>query len=200
MAARAKHGPLVCYTVERPRKAKVAEPMKTITVYGSSQVRQGQPEYEDAVTIGQALAQAGYAVMSGGYYGVMEAVSMGAKAGGGHVIGVTTDQIGLQFNVKPNDYLDEVVNFPDLRDRLLYMVENADAYLAMPGGIGTLHEIAETWELMRIGGVPRRPFVCYGSLWTKVIGELENSAYLGAGYHGMIGLANCPDEVLRAFA
>ena len=174
--------------------------MKTITVYGSSQVRPKQPEYEDAVTIGRALARAGYAVMSGGYYGVMEAVSKGAKSAGGHVIGVTTDQIGLQFNVEPNAYLDEIVNFADLRDRLLYMVEHADGYLAMPGGIGTLHEIAETWELMRIGGVPRRPFVCYGELWATVIGELENSDYLGDGYHGMITIALCPDEALKTFA
>ncbi len=173
--------------------------MKTITVYGSSQVRPRQPEYEDATTIGRSLAQAGHRVMSGGYYGIMEAVSKGAKLAGGHVIGVTTDQIGLQFDVKPNAYLDEVVNFADLRDRLLYMVENADGYLAMPGGIGTLHEIAETWELMRIGGVPRRPFVCYGSLWAKVIGELENSAYLGNGYHGMIHIAQRPDEVMKIF-
>ena len=171
--------------------------MKTITVYGSSQVQPPQPEYQDAENIGQELARAGYAIMSGGYYGIMEAVSKGAKLAGGHVIGVTTDQIGQQFNVDPNPYLDEVVNFADLRDRLLYMVENADAYLAMPGGIGTLHEIAETWELMRIGGVPRRPFVCYGSLWTEVIGKLEDSAYLGDGYHGMIKFAQRPDEVLR---
>ncbi|MYD10799.1 MAG: LOG family protein [Chloroflexi bacterium] len=174
--------------------------MKTITVYGSSQVRPQQPEYEDAAAIGRALARAGYAVMSGGYYGVMEAVSKGAKSAGGRVIGVTTDQIGLQFNVEPNAYLDEIVNFADLRDRLLYMVEHADGYLAMPGGIGTLHEIAETWELMRIGGVPRRPFVCYGELWATVIGELENSAYLGDGYHGMIEIALCPDEALKTLA
>ena len=174
--------------------------MKTITVYGSSQVRPHQPEYEDAVTIGRALAQAGFAVMSGGYLGIMEAISKGANLAGGHVIGVTTDQIGLQFDVNPNAYLDEIVNFADLRDRLLYMVEHTDGYLAMPGGIGTLHEIAETWELMRIGGVPRRPFVCYGSLWATVIGELENSPYLGDGYHGMIEFAHCPDEALSAFA
>ena len=130
--------------------------------------------------------------MSGGYLGVMEAVSKGAKLAGGHVIGVTTDQIGLQFNVKPNAYLDEVVNFADLRDRLLYMVEHTDGYLAMPGGIGTLHEIAETWELMRIGGVPRRPLSAMATCVAKVIGELESSAYLGDGYHGMIKFAQRP--------
>ena len=119
---------------------------------------------------------------------------------GGHVIGVTTDQIGLQFNVQPNSYLDEIVNYADLRDRLLHMVEHADGYLAMPGGIGTLHEIAETWELMRVGGVPRQPFVCYGRMWADVIAILEESPYLADGYHGMISLARNPEEVMEIFS
>ena len=91
-------------------------------------------------------------------------------------------------------------NYPDLRDRLLHMVERADAYLAMPGGIGTLHEIAETWELMRIGGVPRRPFVCYGRIWANIVETLERSPFLAAGYHGMITLAETPDQVFEALA
>lgn len=148
--------------------------------------------------IGEALARAGHTVMSGGYLGVMEAISKGAKRAGGRVIGVTTDQIGLQFNVQPNRYLDEIINYADLRDRLLHMVENADGYLAMPGGIGTLHEIAETWELMRIGGVPRRPFVCYGPMWAEVIAVMEGSPYLGDGYHGMITLAHTIEDALAA--
>ena len=173
--------------------------MNIITVYGSSQVGPSDRVYQDAIVVGRALATAGYAVMTGGYLGVMEAISKGAKAAGGHVIGVTTDQIGGQFNVQPNRYLDEMVNYADLRDRLLHMVENADGYLAMPGGIGTLHEIAETWELMRIGGVPRRPFVCYGPMWEDVIGILEESPYLGDGYHGMIKIAHRPENVIEAF-
>lgn len=173
--------------------------MKTITVYGSSQVGANHAVYQETVEIGMALARAGYTVMSGGYFGVMEAISKGAKMVGGRVIGVTTDQIGQQFDVQPNSYLDEIVNYADLRDRLLHMVESADGYLAMPGGIGTLHEIAETWELMRIGGVARRPFVCYGPMWAEVIALMEGSPYLGAGYHGMITLAQSPPAVIEAF-
>lgn len=178
----------------------MAREMKTVTVYGSSQVGPGDKDYRDAVAIGEALARAGCAIMSGGYFGVMEAVSMGAKRAGGRVIGVTTDQIGIQFNVQPNGYLDEIVNYADLRDRLLHMVENADGYLAMPGGIGTLHEIAETWELMRIGGVARRPFVCYGPMWAEIIRIMEGSPYLGDGYQGMITLAQDLPSVIEAFS
>ncbi|MDE2775523.1 MAG: LOG family protein [Chloroflexota bacterium] len=174
--------------------------MKTITVYGSSQVGADHAVYQDALRIGAALAQSGYTVMSGGYFGVMEAVSKGAKMAGGRVIGVTTDQIGAQFDVQPNGYLDEIVNYADLRDRLLHMVENADGYLAMPGGIGTLHEIAETWELMRIGGVPRCPFVCYGPMWAEIIAIMEGSPFLGDGYHGMIAIARDVPAVIDAFS
>ena len=170
--------------------------MKTITVFGSSQIRPADPLYATAESIGAGLAKAGFKVMTGGYYGIMEAISKGAEGAGGHVIGVTTDQIGKRYNLQPNEYNSEIVHFADLRDRLLYMVENADAYLAMPGGTGTLHEIAETWELMRIGGIPDRPLVCYGSLWEGIIDALQASPYLGAGYEGMISIAHSPADVM----
>ncbi len=170
--------------------------MKTITVFGSSQVRPDNPLYNTAVEIGAGLAQTGYKVMTGGYYGMMEAVSKGARQVDGRVIGVTTDQIGKRYDLQPNAYNCEIVHFADLRDRLSYMIENADAYLAMPGGAGTLHEIAETWELMRIGGIPDRPFICFGGLWQDIIGALQASPYLGAGYQGMIAIAHTREEVL----
>ena len=80
------------------------------------------------------------------------------------------------------------------------MVDKADGYLAMPGGIGTLHEIAETWELMRVGGIPRRPFLCYGELWANVIGQLQDSVFLSNGYHGMLAFAEKPADALQYFA
>ncbi len=170
--------------------------MQTITVFGSSQVQAKTPLYHTAVDIGAGLARAGYKVMTGGYYGMMEAVSKGARLADGRVIGVTTDQIGKRYDLQPNSYNCEIVHFADLRDRLSYMVQNADAYLAMPGGAGTLHEIAETWELMRIGGIPERTFVCFGELWQDIIGALQASPYLGAGYQGMITIAHSTEEVL----
>ena len=170
--------------------------MRTITVFGSSQVRRDDPLYETAIEIGRGLAEAKNAVMTGGYYGLMEAISKGAHQAGGKVIGVTTDQIGERYNLEPNAFNSELVNFATLRNRLSYMVQNADAYLAMPGGTGTLHEIAETWELMRIGGIPQRPFVCYGGLWEGILHALQESPFLGDGYSGMIAIAHRPADVL----
>ncbi len=170
--------------------------MKTITVYGSAKIRPGDTDYDTAVIVGRSLAEAGYAVMTGGYYGAMEAISKGASEAGGHVIGVTTDQIGKQYNIEPNVYINEVINFTELRDRLLYMVKNTDGYIAMPGGVGTLHEIAETWELMRINGVPKRPFVCYGPLWETVVTALQSSPYLSDDYHGVVSIAHTCDQII----
>lgn len=174
--------------------------MRTITVFGSSQVGRDDPLYQTAVEIGRGLAEAGHAVMTGGYYGIMEAISKGAQQAGGNVIGVTTDQIGERYNVVPNAFNSELVHFATLRDRLSYMVNNADAYLAMPGGTGTLHEIAETWELMRIGGIPSRPLICYGCLWEGIIHALQDSPFLGDGYAGVIEIAHRPEDVLVLFS
>ena len=171
--------------------------MKTITVYGSARIRPGDADYDISVIVGHKLAEAGYAVMTGGYNGVMEAISKGAHEAGGHVIGVTTDQIGKQYNVVPNTYIDEVINYAELRDRLLYMVLNADGYIAMPGGVGTLHEIAETWELMRINGMPKRPFMCYGAQWETVIRTLQRSPYLGDEYDDMLTIVHTPDQAIE---
>lgn len=173
--------------------------MKIIAVYGSAKVRPGDSVYEASVEVGQKLAQAGYAVMTGGYYGVMEAISKGAYDAGGHVIGVVTDQIGKRYNLEPNAYIKELVSYSELRDRLLYMVQKADGYVAMPGGVGTLHEIAETWELMRIGGVATRPFACYGDVWETIIHTLQGSPYLGEGYQGMLTVVHTPDDVIQTF-
>ena len=172
--------------------------MKTITVFGSAQLRPPDPLYATAEQIGADLARANYRVMTGGYYGIMEAVSKGACEAGGAVCGVTTDQIGARYSLQPNRFNSEIVHFGSLRDRLSYMVEKADAYLAMPGGTGTLHEIAETWELMRIGGIPTRTLICYGALWRGIIGALHDSPWLGEGYAGMISFAATPKEVMAA--
>ena len=172
--------------------------MKTITVFGSSQLRPADPLYATTEQIGAALAKAGYRVVTGGYYGVMEAISKGACEAGGAVCGVTTDQIGARYNLEPNRFNTEIAHFASLRDRLSHMVAQGDAYLAMPGGTGTLHEIAETWELMRIGGIPTRTLICYGALWRGIIGALHESPWLGEGYAGMISFASTPAEVMAA--
>jgi hypothetical protein len=139
--------------------------------------------------------------MTGGYQGVMEAASKGAAEAGGHVIGVTTAQIENQLpDVRANPWVKEEIKHSFLRDRLLYMVRAASGFIAMPGGVGTLHEIAETWELMRLAGIPRHPLICYGDYWQGIIGQIKAGRYVDASYRELVHFAHSPEDVLHILA
>ncbi|HEX9091498.1 MAG TPA: LOG family protein, partial [Anaerolineales bacterium] len=104
-----------------------------ITIFGGSQPKPGEPVYQDALHLGNLLARAGYTILNGGYIGTMEAVSRGAAEAGGHVIGVTCDEIETWRPVKANTWVSEDWHFATLRERIFTLIENADAYLALPG-------------------------------------------------------------------
>ena len=172
---------------------------KRITVFGGSQPRPGDPAYQEALRLGQLLGQAGYAVLTGGYIGTMEAVSRGASENGGHVIGVTCDEIESWRPVKPNPWVQEELRFPTLRQRLYALIDECHAALALPGGIGTLAEAAVMWSQLQTGASSSRPLILIGQGWEATfhtfLTELGN--YVPASYQGLLTLA--PD-VETAFA
>ncbi len=165
-------------------------------VFGSNSPQEGEADYEQARILGQLLAQAGYVVATGGYFGTMEAASRGAKEAGGHVIGVTTS-IFDATRLRPNVYLDEEIKFPTLFQRLHYLVTLADAWVALPGGIGTLSEVALTWSLLQVGEVKRQPFVLVGELWRSTIGEFSNDYYVRPQFRKLIRYAEGVQQVLE---
>jgi uncharacterized protein (TIGR00730 family) len=124
-------------------------------------------EYDDGVALGRALAQAGLGVVTGGYYGMMEAVSLGAKEAGGATIGVTVGIISERAS--PNAYLDEEIRTERLLHRIDKLVELSDAYVVMPGGAGTMAELAVVWNLSIIGALHGKPIVVVGDGWRHVI-------------------------------
>jgi uncharacterized protein (TIGR00730 family) len=138
---------------------------KRVTIFCSSQTRPGEPAYAQAQRLGQLLAQAGYTVITGGYIGSMEAVSRGAAEAGGHVIGVTCEEIERWRSVKANPWVDEEWRCPTLRDRLGRLIEDCEAALALPGGPGTLTEIALTWNLLLTEAITPRPLILIGPGW-----------------------------------
>ncbi len=117
-----------------------------VAVFGSSQPRPGTKRYEEARLLGRALAEAGWTIVSGGYHGVMEAASRGAKEGGGKTIGITTAFFGKK-GLKPNEYIDTEIQTPTYAERLLKLTEISDGYVIMRGGSGTLNELFFSWEL-----------------------------------------------------
>ncbi len=146
-----------------------------VTVFGGS--RPGPADYDQAYRLGQLLGAAGHAVLTGGYIGVMEAVSRGAVEAGGHVIGVTCAEIENWRPVKPNAWVKEERRFACLRDRLFALIEGCDAAIALPGGPGTLAEIAMMWNHLLAGSIQPRPLILVGPGWQAVIDALY--AHLG---------------------
>ena len=164
-------------------------------VFGSNSPKDGDHDYATARQLGYALAQAGYVVATGGYFGTMEATSRGAKEAGGHVIGVTTSLFdGVRLH--PNAYLDEEIKLPTLFQRLHHLVTMADVWVALPGGIGTLSEVALTWSLMQVGEMKRQPFVLVGEQWRKTIGEFSNDDYVGRQYRELVRYADNVAQVI----
>lgn len=139
-----------------------------IAVFGSSQPKEGEAAYAEAYILGQLLAQAGHTVLTGGYIGTMEAVSRGAAEAGGHVIGVTCEAIERWRPVSANGWVKEEWRKGTLLERLEAIITGCEAAIALPGGPGTLTEVALTWNLMIIQSLPPRPLILVGPGWRSV--------------------------------
>lgn len=146
-----------------------------ITVFGGSQPKEDDPAYLEAFELGRLIAQAGHIVLTGGYIGTMEAVSRGANEAGGHVVGVTCEEIERWRPVKPNRWVKEERRRSSLQERLTELIWGCDSAIALPGGPGTLTEIALTWNLMIVESLPRRPLVLVGAGWQTVLNQFISS-------------------------
>ena len=170
-----------------------------ITIFGGSQPKPGERAYEEALWLGKLLAEAGFTVLTGGYIGTMEAVSRGAHEAGGHVIGVTCDQIEQWRSVGPNAWVIEEIRYPTMRQRLFGLIENCDAALALPGGIGTLAEIAVMWSHLQTGAISTRPLILIGDGWKTTIKAFYGGLgeYIAANDRSWINITtNVVDAVL----
>ena len=145
--------------------------MKTVTVFGSSRPAAGSDAYETARRLGAALARAGFIVASGGYGGVMEGVSRGAREAGGKTIGVTA----AVFRSQANAWVEEEIRVATWQERLLKLVELGAGYVALPGGTGTLVELAVVWEWVNKGFLETRPLVVLGDFWLPVVEAIPSA-------------------------
>jgi hypothetical protein len=105
----------------------------------------------------------------------MEAVSKGANEAGGHVIGVTCDEIERWRSTRANRWVMEARHFSTMQERLNELVRACDAAIALPGGAGTLTEIALSWNLMIVDSMPRKPLILIGLGWKAVFEEMFRS-------------------------
>ena len=146
-----------------------------VSVFGGSQPPPASPAYKEAYELGKMLAQGGHTVLTGGYIGTMEAVSRGAAEAGGHVIGVTCADIEAWRAVKPNAWVQEERRFATMQERLNELVLSCDAAVALPGGPGTLTEIALAWNLMIVQSMQPKPLILIGNGWKELITTFYHS-------------------------
>lgn len=170
--------------------------MKIISIFGSASPLPGSQAYQDAYEVGRLLALAGYGVMTGGYAGTMAGVSQGAAEAGGHVIGVTSAQIEAYRQIPPNQWVAEEVRQNLLRDRVTYLVLHNDGMIVLPGGIGTLSELALAWSLMQVGDLPQRPFVLLGSTWRQMVDVLYNGNHVKTKDYALLQFADSPETAV----
>jgi uncharacterized protein (TIGR00725 family) len=152
---------------------------KIVTVFGSSRPRGGDAEYEEARELGKQLAERGFAVCTGGYGGVMEAVSRGAKDGGGKTYGVTAEF----FQRKANEWVDVEVRKKKWEERLFGLIEMGDGFVACKGGTGTLVELAVAWEMLNKSVMETKPVVVLGEFWQPIL-ERVREVELGPAVKG----------------
>ena len=167
---------------------------KVITSFGSAFINENEPLYSEITDIGKYIAEAGYTICSGGYYGSMEAISKGAKSAGGKTIGVTVKG----WESAPNDYVDEIVKMTNLMERIVELIGIADAYIIFKGGTGTLVEISVALELMNKRSMPEKKMIFYTDFWKNMIEILkQDSAKLNDMINRNVFFVENPEEIKK---
>ncbi|MCU1289272.1 MAG: uncharacterized protein JWN60_1501 [Acidobacteria bacterium] len=138
---------------------------KIVTIFGGSRFDENSPEYSQAKELGSRLAEAGFTICTGGYLGVMEAASLGAREKGGRVFGIVMNQ----FKSEPNRYLTDKVATDHFYDRLQNLITRSVGFVALRGGMGTVTEISLVWNKLQTGVLDRRPLVLLGNCWKNVV-------------------------------
>jgi uncharacterized protein (TIGR00730 family) len=177
----------------------LAEMPSAVTVFGSARTPVDSPEYELGRHLGGELAKAGYAVITGGGPGAMEAANRGASEAGGFSVGLG---IELPFEQGLNDWVDLGVNFRYFFVRKTMFVKYSQAFVCLPGGFGTLDELFEALTLVQTRKVTRFPIILLGtSYWSGLLDWIRGTLVeRGTVSPGDVELLQCTDSVEDALA
>jgi uncharacterized protein (TIGR00730 family) len=177
----------------------LAELGRAVAVFGSARTAPGTIDYQRGRDIGAGLATAGYAVITGGGPGVMEAANRGAAEAGGVSVG-----LGIELPVEQglNDWVDMGLEFRYFFVRKTMFVKYSQAFVVLPGGFGTLDELFEAITLVQTGKITKFPIVLVGTeywsgLLTWINGPVRAGGMISAADPGLLRLADDPAEVIE---
>jgi len=165
---------------------------KTITVFGSSKPVETDKQYKLAYELGVLLAQNGFNVCTGGFFGIMEAVSKGAVENGGEAIGVTVNNWGPDGN----KYLTKEIKCSSLFERINKLIETGDGFIILQGGTGTLLELAAVWELTNKGIMDNKPIACHSSMWEEITSVMNDQMKLEGRDDDLVKSFNTIGEIV----
>jgi uncharacterized protein (TIGR00730 family) len=170
-----------------------------VSIFGSARTKPGDPVYQKAELIGKKCAEAGYAVITGGGGGVMEAANKGAAEAGGISVGLN---IELPFEQKPNPYSNKRLSFRYFFVRKVMFVKYAQAYIILPGGFGTMDELSEAITLIQTKKIKPFPVFLMDSNYWKPLLEWYKNALVPAGMINredldIITVLDDPDALIR---
>jgi uncharacterized protein (TIGR00725 family) len=165
---------------------------KIVTIFGTGRAKDGDPNFQLAYEMGKLLAEAGFVIANGGYGGTMLAGAKGAAEAGGKVIGVTCSAFK---NSRANEYVSREIVTGSLDERLDTLIKLGQAYIVLPGGTGTLLELAKVWELKNKGFLKTdKPIILLGEFWEPLV-ELIASDDPGSSRY--VKSADKPEEAVK---
>lgn len=169
---------------------------KTVTIFGSSFPQSGDEEYESAYRLGNYLGKNNLNVCTGGYGGIMDAVSKGAREAGTEAAGILLESSFAD----PSKHLSEKVRTKNLFDRIKILVERGDAYVILPGGTGTLVELSVIWEFFNKRIMKKKPAAAIGKMWEEIIPVIEERMLNEKRKTGLIKIfdnyENCAEYII----
>jgi hypothetical protein len=170
-----------------------------VSVFGSARSKPGTPEYELATGIAAGLAKAGYAIITGGGPGIMEAANKGAAAANGVSVGLG---IELPLEAGLNDYVNVGVEFRYFFVRKTVFIKYSQAFVVLPGGFGTMDELFEALTLVATGKITKFPIVLVGTeYWSGLLDWMKTTMLaegkIGAAELALLHVADDPDEIVK---
>lgn len=166
---------------------------RIVTIFGGSKCGPDTDEYLEARDLGARLAEAGFTICTGGYLGVMEAASRGAREKGGRVLGIVMNQ----FKSEPNRFLTDKVATDHFYDRLQNLITRSVGFVALRGGMGTVTEISLVWNKLQTRVLEPRPIVLLGECWREVVKSFQKNLVVSDADVSLLDFAVTTEEATR---
>ncbi len=165
---------------------------RIVTIFGGSRCDESCPEYAEARKVGALLAADGYTICTGGYLGVMEAASRGAREQGGRVLGIVMNQ----FKAEPNRFLTDKVASAHFYERLQHLIMRSVGFVALRGGMGTVTEVSLVWNKIQTHVIEPRPLVLLGDCWPPVVRAWQEHLVVNERDIAILDFAKTPEEAV----